>query len=226
MKIFKTVKVERLDRNTSDGILKELSPYEAENSGQLEMTFHLNSTVGDIRLALELISKAHSMKNIDFVTVASGELGVAGTLLAAAGKPGFRSAKPGTTLLVTEGGAYTEEVKSSAQLEGIDSATHLTLAALTGRGKLIFNAIKSASTLSTSEAKKCNIIDFVPKFISKYRNPNGRTVSNAKTESSKSSESVKSEFIKNDDSTRDLKIESDTRTNVEPAKRRGRQVRK
>lgn len=228
MENFKYLQVEKLDRLKTDEVLNELTRLEGSNSGKQELKLKLHATSGDITFAVEIVSLAHSMTNVDIVVEASGKIGPAGSIITAGGMLGKRTATFGTTFLLTEGDPYDDDVKAS-DLEDEDKTVYQTLTALTGRRKYILENIKSGKRFSTETARRCKIIDSTLQLKSKYLNPKSSASeslhSNAgDPETSQNSEERPAES--NGPAESNVAPESNGSDNADEVRRRGRPVRK
>jgi len=160
------IQVEFLDENKMKEINSFIKNLKAIPGGS-PLLLELRSTDGKVTDALDLVSNVHSDDLIDFHIGVSGTVGVAGTILTAGGKLGYREAKFGTKFQLSKNGPYAQETKAS-ELSSDDRTNYNTLTALTKKGKLILQHIIEGNPISADEAKKCRIIDKVGKFESKY----------------------------------------------------------
>lgn len=228
MENLKAIQVEKLDRLKTEEILNELTRLEGLDSGKQELKLKLQSTSGDITFAVEIVSLAHSMTNVDIVVEASGKIGPAGSIITAGGMLGKRTATLGTTFLLTEGDPYLDDVKAP-ELEDEDKTVYQTLSALTGRRSQILENIKSGKRFSTVIARKCRIIDSSLEFKSKYLHPK------SSASESKSSNAGNPETSQNSDERptesngvpeSNVPTESNVADNSAEGRRRGRPARK
>lgn len=201
---------------------------EGSSTSKQELNLKLNATKGDIQNALEIVALVHSTENVDLINVASGDIGPAGAILLAAGRPGTRHALFGTMFLLTEGDPYEDNVKAS-ELEDEDKTVYHTLSALTGRRKYILENIKTGKRFSTETARRCKIIDSTLQLKSKYLNPKSSASesqhSNAgNPETPQNSEERPAESIGVPES--NVPTESNVADNSAEGRRRGRPARK
>lgn len=159
--------VTELNSTVTKTIIKEIEEHELNGSDILDYKLRLIAVEGTLEYGLDIAQAAHSASKVDLIIEASGANGPSGTIVCAAGKPGYRTAHAGTTFILNHIGEYEEGTKPSG-LEDEDKLVYETLSALTGKRKAILEAIVKGAILSAIAAKKCGIIDSVSAFRSKY----------------------------------------------------------
>ncbi len=172
MKNNNKIIVEELDSETIDEVYNGIDNLKIIPGDQYQ-DLDLKSTTGDIHDSLEIVQEVHTSKNVHLRPLASGELSIAGTVLTAAGKPGMREAKLGAKFNISNNGPYPSGTSASGLSEE-DKAVLDILSSITGKRKAILGHIIKGIPISSKEAKKCNIIDKIQKFQSKYRIPKER----------------------------------------------------
>jgi len=169
MKNSKKILVEELDSATIDEIFDEIEEKEKIPGDQF-LDLDMKSPNGNIHDALEITDKAHETENVNLRTSVSGDADITGTIIAAAGKPGYREAKLGAKFAISVNGPYPSGTTASGLSE--DDKTILdVLSSISGKRKAILGHIIKGIPISSNEAKKCGLIDNIKKFQSKYRLP-------------------------------------------------------
>jgi ATP-dependent protease ClpP protease subunit len=169
-----------LDEETKKSVLKVINDLD-KKVGNTAILLILRETRGEPAKAFEIIEAVNSSK-VDLHVESFGKIGIAGTLLLAAGKPGHRIAHPGSSFQIVHGDNYEDNINKNS-LRPEDQATIEALIALNGKGKKLFEAIKTGSFVSDKVAKKLGIIDKTYKIVSKYKNnsKNDKEEKNANT---------------------------------------------
>lgn len=135
---------------------------------------NLISASGEVAIALQITDCIHKSNYVDLHTVSNGKLGTAGTILAAAGEPGYRIAKMSTRFQLIAGKPYPVSKDLVKTLKPDDYGTIKSLIILTGKKKQILAEITRNNFISDNTAKKLGIIDDVDSLQSKYRKKSNR----------------------------------------------------
>ncbi|MBX7044205.1 MAG: ATP-dependent Clp protease proteolytic subunit [Ignavibacteria bacterium] len=167
MKNLNSIQIENLDNSKTTEIIKTIQQLETTNFPGQEIKLMPRSLAGSLSNAMDVISNAHSAKNVDLVIEASGENGFASAIITAAGKPGSRVAGFGATFTLNESGPYAPGTTFST-LSSDHKVIYQTLSELTGRKKAILGFIVSGAKLSANDAKRCGIVDRIAQFRNKY----------------------------------------------------------
>lgn len=158
--------LKKLDEKSKSEVLKSVQ--ELINTG---VTQTLKITIRDLKGepedTLEIIQTIHKSENVDLEVEAFGKNGRAGTLFLAAGKPGHRSANVGSSFQILEGEPYGKDVNLKS-LRPEDESTVKALIALSGKKKLILEAIAISTFVTDLGAKRIGIADNSSQFINKY----------------------------------------------------------
>lgn len=164
---MKKIIIKKVDEATSEEIKKAIEEIENDKSSDKELLLDLQSAKGGTEIALKTVELLHK-SDIAIRTHGIGEMDTAGTIVLAAGEPGYRKAKPGTKTRCTDGDPYVQGSKLD-DLDSKDQAVYDVLSELTGKPKKILEKILSAEEISSTSALKCGIIDETDGFKSKYR---------------------------------------------------------
>lgn len=162
----KTIELKKLDEKSKSELLKSVQELINTKVAQtLKMT--IRDLQGDPEDALEIIQTIHRSENLDLEVEAFGKNGRAGTLFLAAGKPGHRSANVGSSFQILEGEPYGKDVNLKS-LRPEDESTVNALIALSGKKKLILEAIAKSKFVTDLGAKIIGIADNASEFFNKY----------------------------------------------------------
>jgi ATP-dependent protease ClpP protease subunit len=167
-----------LDEKSKKAVLKMINELD-KKEGKTALHLILRETKGESVNAFEIIEAVNSSR-VDLHVESFGNIGIAGTLLMAAGKPGHRIAHPGSSFQIVHGDKYEDNFNMNS-LRPEDDATIEALIALNGKGKKLFEAINTSSFVSEKVAKKLGIIDKTYKIVNKYKNKNDKKAKDAKT---------------------------------------------
>lgn len=163
----RTVKLSKIDANASEQIRQTIEEIRKDGKLPGEIEIVLQDTSGEIESAVELIQELHASDEIDLVTNSKGKIDRAGTLIAAAGKPGSRSADRSATFELLVGATYPSNVDLTTLREE-DALFVEVLQKLTGRPKAILDAITKMKQINAASAQRLKIIDIRPVFQNKY----------------------------------------------------------
>jgi len=162
----KTIELKKIDEKLKSEVLKSVQ--ELINTGVTQtLKVIIRDLKGDPEDALEVIQTIHNSENLDLEVEAFGKNGRAGTLFLAAGKPGHRSANVGSSFQILEGEPYGKDVNLKS-LRPEDESTVKALIALSGKKKLILEAIAKSKFVTDLGAKRIGIADNTSIFINKY----------------------------------------------------------
>lgn len=139
-----------------------------------ELHINLNSAKGEDEEAMKIVQILHSNPKVIPITHSKGKLDRAGTIIAAAGMPGRRTADKLSYFTLNEGEPYGKDTLPE-DLDSIDYAVFDVIQELTGKPKLILEKIKSGGSFLAVVAKKCNIIDEVKGFVNLFPKKPGTT---------------------------------------------------
>lgn len=162
----RVIQLPKIDSNSAEEILSYIDEEKRKDQPAI-LEIILEDTTGDLESALRIIQAIHEAENIDAETKSKGKLGRAGTLVAASGKPGFRSADRGATFELLSGSLYPSDVDATTLREE-DELFFEILPKLTGKRKAVFDIITKQKIVNCSGAIKLGIIDSRPQFINKY----------------------------------------------------------
>ena len=177
------LKVTKLDKTVTADLLDKIQKTNTSNITPKEIRLELDSTKGNIQMASEILEAIHT-SSVDLIISCKGKLSVAGTILAAGGKPKFRSAKIGTRFALGKGKSKNKLVQNTNQ-ELVQNTNQeeikSILNGLSKKKKLINEFLETKNTLTAYEAIECGIIDSTD-FRSKYINTNKRIKKDQKVE--------------------------------------------
>ncbi|MBK6876035.1 MAG: hypothetical protein IPG99_06145 [Ignavibacteria bacterium] len=162
----KTIELKKLDEKSKSELLKSVQELINTKVAQTLKTT-IRDLQGDPEDALEIIQTIHRSENLDLEVEAFGKNGRAGTLFLAAGKPGHRSANVGSSFQILEGEPYGKDVNLKS-LRPEDESTVNALIALSGKKKLILEAIAKSKFVTDLGAKNIGIADNASEFFNKY----------------------------------------------------------
>ena len=168
----------KIDSKAFEEIRQIIDEMKKNGNEQGILEIILENTSGDIEDAMPIIQAIHGCENIDLHTHAKGKIDRAGTLIAAAGQPGFRSTDRNATFELLTGSTYPSNVDMSTLREE-DELFVEVLQKLTGKRKAVLEAIKKSKSLNSASALRLGIIDSRPEFKSKYAVKRTRTAPNS-----------------------------------------------
>ena len=158
--------VTNLNKDVTKDLLDKIKKTNSsEESTPKEIHLELNSTKGKIQFAIEIINTVQE-STIDLIINCRGKLSAAGTILAAGGKPGFRTAKFGTQFFLGKRKLKNGEIENP-QIEQLKDILLL----LAKNKKLTKQFLENKNLITDCEAKQCGIIDSTG-FINKYKKQN------------------------------------------------------
>lgn len=157
-----------LNRSTADEIVGAVKALDASDSALKELSLELDSTVGEIPLAYEVLM-AINTSSVHLKTDSKGVLSTAGSILAFAGKPSKRTATVDTIFLLNNAAVAAD--KSGKIKRGSNpnlDFLFMVLSQLSGKQSPIKKTLATKDSITSFEAKKLNLIDSSSEFKSKY----------------------------------------------------------
>lgn len=157
-----------LDKKGQIQEIKDAIENLSKEEGNHVLVLNLASVTGSLHHAMEIIHAIHESSKVDLHINAKGSLGLAGTVLTASAQPGFRNAEYGTTFILSNN-EYAKDGKGKLSKE--DQTACEILGKLTGKKNPIKKYLLNDGKIDAKQAKKCNILDNVSEFKSKYFKP-------------------------------------------------------
>lgn len=191
--------------NTAE-ILSSVENLKKEKDMQ-QIKLNLKSNSGYLPNAMEIAQAIHFSENVDLHIKVNGSIGVAETVLAAAGQIGFRSAEYGSTFTLGKHGKYPKD-SNIKSLTPEDKRTYELIGKFTGKASLIGKFLLSGGVIGTKEAKQANIIDVFSEFKSKYLPEKTKSNRGRKSKSEKISEIELASEVESDTTSGNIKAEN------------------
>lgn len=161
-----TFKVQNLDKSMADQIKSSIEEISKSEETPKQLTLELDSTTGDLLLAVEIVRMAHGLK-VELITRASGKLSSAGTVLAGGGKIGRRSAGLQTQLVLND--AESEKIGKFRKVANPNlGLMEYMLVRTTNKKRGVKQALASMNVISSFEALELGILDTLEGFESMY----------------------------------------------------------
>ena len=146
-------------------LLSNIQELISSTDDEKNLSLKLDSTIGTIPEALEVIEKIHT-SDVDLYIEASGEISPAGLLIACAGKPKQRKAHFSTIFKLKDN---LEEGKKNKIRDPYSSCIIETLVGLGARKSEISEVYGSQYFITSMDAKRMKIIDDAGIVENKYK---------------------------------------------------------
>lgn len=159
-------KVQNLDKSMADQIKSSIDEISKSEASPKQLTLELDSTTGELILAVEIVRMAHELK-VELLTKASGKLSSAGTVIAGAGKIGRRSAGLQTLLVLND--AESEKLGKFRKVANPNlGIMEYMLVRTTTKKRGVKQALASMNVITSFEAVELGILDTLEGFESMY----------------------------------------------------------
>lgn len=162
---MKSISISNFDTAKVDEVFSVISEVESTpGDSPKKLLLKLKNTTGDVLLAIGIATRLLNSK-VDLHIVAEGIINPAGTIIAAAGVPGGRTASFTTVFQLTKSG---KKIGRRGPKENDDKLLFALLAKYTSKKSAILSLMQLSGSITSKEAESLGIIDDVSDFRDKY----------------------------------------------------------